>query len=262
MGGLGLVAFRALDSFNEDPTAFGDPPTVDGPAAEDPVSTDPFAGTPAAAFADGEEGITLPAAEAVGDFSQDEVAGALEQVRAAMIATRIDQQMLVDRDPGPFLQLMSEANRDFLQQDFEGASFGYFASQLADGSELAVATPRVDGQVSYEATLDSGGIRVVEVVTSFVWAYAFVVPDGDPELDGIVVVRDELVWHLPHEDDVIPEATGLWLWEGEAYAWGIDCDAFDQGFLAPQRELSVGFDGPEEGEVFDSQGSLDIPSTC
>jgi len=224
-------------------------------------SDDPFAGTPAADFAEGVDGIRLPEAAPVGDFTAEQVTDMLSQVRAALIASRLDPAMLLDRDPEPFLALMAEDNQPLLRDEFASADFRYFASQFADGAELAVPIPRVEGEITFEATRDEGGFRVIEVVTSFVWAYAFVVPEDDPELDGIVVVRDELVWQLAHEEDVADSSLGLWLWDGEAYAWGIDCNAFEQGLLSPQTEREPG--GSEDpGEIFDPAGSLDVPSTC
>jgi len=50
------------------------------------------------------------------------------------------------------------------------------------------------------------------------------------------VVRDELVWQVAHEDDVAESSLGLWLWDGEAYAWGIDCAALADGLLSPQTQ--------------------------
>lgn len=261
LGGLGFFGLRAL---NDDPG--GDPTTSppDPVATGDPGGGDPWAGTPAEGFADGEAAIVLPQAEAVGDFSADQVAGALDQVQQALVATRIDATMLVDRNPRPFIEMMAEDNRDFLREDFDSGNFGYFASQIADGAELAVETPRAEGTIEYDATTDEQGIRVIEVQTKFVWAYAFVPPGNDPELDGIVVVKDELTWQVPHPEDVIETSNGLWLWQGEAYAWGIDCPPFEQSLLAPQTELRFDFGagGPEEGEVFDPNSSLDFEDTC
>jgi hypothetical protein len=223
----------------------------------------PFAGSPAADFAEGANGIRLPAVEPVGDFSAEQVAETLAAVKEALIATRLDPTMLVDHDPEPFLALMSPDNQPILREDFDTASFRYFASQFAEGAQLAVPTPRVDGAIAYEATLDEGGFRVIEVVTSFVWVYAFVVPEDQPELDGLVVVRDELVWQVAHEDDVADSSLGLWLWDGTASAWGIDCAAFEAGLLSPQTEPGPAVGGPDDpDQIFNPTGSPDLATTC
>jgi hypothetical protein len=264
LGGVALAATRLLGDEDE-PT---DPPaTVAGPggepSAEPPANSDPFADTPAASFASGEEGIELPEATAVGEFSADQVDDMLGQVRDALVATRLDDTMLVEHDPESFISAMAQDNQDSLRQAFSDGEFGYFASQFADGAELAVPEPRVQGTITFEATQDEGGFNVIEVVTKFVWAYAFVVPNDNPELDGVVVVRDELVWQVADPSEVDESSQGLWLWDGQGYASGIDCEQFDQSLLAPQAELSVGSgEGPSEGEVFDPEGSLDLPDTC
>jgi hypothetical protein len=258
--GVGFVAFRALDTPTDPVANPSGPPESTEPNGPDPG--DPFANSPAADFAVGEAGIILPEAEAVGDFSRSEVADTLEMVREALIQLRIDPQMLHEHDPEPFLDLLSPDNADFLEEQFEKNEFGYFATQLADDAQLLEPEPRVQGEITFEATTDDQGIRVIEVVTSFVWAYAFVPPADLPGIDGIVVVRDELVWQLPHEDDVTESSRGLWLWDGESYAWGIDCDAFDQSLLAPQSQLSSGFGGPDEDDIYDPDRPLDYPDTC
>jgi hypothetical protein len=258
--GLGIVGLRELGKSEDGPT--DDPITQgDDPAGQ---SGDPYASTPAADFAEGADGIQLPEAQAVGDFTADQVADTLQRVEEALIATRLDSTMLLDHDPEPFIALMSEDNQAGLREEFGTGTFGYFASQIADGTALAVQTPRVDGEIAFEATTDESGYRVIEVVTSFVWAYAFEVPSDDPDLHGIVVVRDELVWQVAHSDDVADSSEGLWLWDGEAYAWGIECDPFDQGLLSPQTELQFDFSGDsaDEEDVFDPEGSLNLGNTC
>jgi hypothetical protein len=264
LGGLAVAATRLLDEDDPttDPPATGlaDPP---GDPTGEPPSTDPFDGTPAAEFASGGEGIELPEPAAVGEFSADQVTDALEQVRDSLIATRLDETMLFDHDADPFVSTMAEDNQSGLREAFSNGEFGYFASQIADGAELAVPEPRVQGTITFEATTDEDGFNVIEVVTKFVWAYAFVLPNDDPELDGIVVVRDELVWQVADPSEVNETSQGPWLWDGQGYASGIDCDQFEQSLLAPQTELSFGAgEGPDEGEVYDPNGSLDLPDTC
>jgi hypothetical protein len=66
-------------------------------ATADPAG--PFARTPAARWAEGEAGITLPPGAAVTDFAAEEVAAHLATVKAALVAGRLDHKMLVDHDP-------------------------------------------------------------------------------------------------------------------------------------------------------------------
>ncbi|QSB13479.1 hypothetical protein JQS43_18005 [Natronosporangium hydrolyticum] len=265
LGGLGLLVVAAvLDDDSETVTAQSPEPQDPTGPTEEPTDpdADPFANSPAANFAVGDAGIELPAPRSVGDFSEEAVEQTLDLVQEALIAARIDPRMVEQRDPGGLIQLMSEDNRDLLEDDFAGGNFGYFATQIADGAVLAEPDPRVEGEVTFDATTDDDGIRVIEVVTAFVWAYAFEIPNDDPELDGIVVIRDEVVWQVPHDDDVRDSSAGLWLWSGEAYAWGIDCDAFDQSLIGPQTEQHFGVGGPGDDEIYDPEGSLEFADTC
>lgn len=263
LGGLAVAGTRLLgedDPENPPSTELANPP---GNPTEEAPNADPFANTPAAGFAAGAEGIEMPEPTAIGEFSEEQVGDALDQVRDSLIATRIDEAMLIEHDADSFVSTMAEDNQEGLQNAFNDGQFGYFASQLADGAELAVPEPRVQGTVTFEATVDEGGFNVIEVVTQFVWAYAFVVPNDNPDLDGIVVVRDRLVWQVADPSEVSDTSQGLWLWDGEGYASGIDCEQFEQSLLAPQSELSFGSgEGPDEGEVYDPEGSLDLPDTC
>jgi hypothetical protein len=263
LGGLAVAGTRLLNDDDDpatQPTNVADP---GNPSAAPPANADPFAGSPAENFSSGADGIELPEPSTVGEFSEDQVADMLDQVRESLIATRLDEQMLFEHDPEPFISTMAEDNQVGLQNAFRDGQFGYFASQIADGAELAVPEPRVQGEISFEATTDQDGFNVIEVVTEFVWVYAFVIPNPSPDLDGLVIVRDRLVWQVADPNEVNETSQGLWLWDGEGYASGIDCDQFEQSLLAPQTELSVGTgEAPDEGEIYDPNGSLDLPDTC
>jgi hypothetical protein len=245
LGGIAVVALRVVDR------------TTD-PAGSD----DPFAGTPATSFAEGAAGIELPEADAIGDFTAGEVADTLASVQQALVATRLDPAMLVDRDPEPFIALMSQDNRPQLREAFDSDDFLYFASQFADGAELAVPSPRVDGEITYEATEDEAGIRVIEVVTRFLWAYAFAVPDDATDRSGVVVVRDELVWQVAHRDDVADSSLGLWLWDGSVRAWGLDCTAYDESLLRPQTGSGPSGQLDDPSEIFDPSSLVEVPPPC
>ncbi|HEY8474515.1 MAG TPA: hypothetical protein VIL37_18015, partial [Natronosporangium sp.] len=88
-----LVGTRWFGLWGSEP----EPEAQPSPSASAPPS--PFAGTPAEEFAEGAEGIELPPAEPVGDYTADQVQKALEQVREALIAARLDESMLVEHDP-------------------------------------------------------------------------------------------------------------------------------------------------------------------
>ncbi|MBQ1073748.1 hypothetical protein KBX06_11345 [Micromonospora sp. C31] len=223
---------------------------------------DIFAGTPAAAFAEGAAGITLPPARRTGVFSAAEVTAALADVRAAMLLARLDRKFMAGDELDRFVGMFAPDTRSEMRADFRDGSFASYATRLAPGARLTDDQPRVKGRVTYRATRDSEGIRVLEVTTNFVWAYAFRTRDLTPGA-GVVVVHDTVRWHVPHPDDVEQGSVGLWLLEADSYASNMDCVSFDKGLLglgAPDLGLPVETEDPDA--MFDPDRSLDVEDTC
>ncbi|MEV6170267.1 hypothetical protein AB0L99_18800 [Streptomyces sp. NPDC051954] len=63
-------------------------------APDTPTLADPFAGSPAKQYADGAAGILAPRATAVGKFSKDQVAQALQQTRELLVDANLDPATL------------------------------------------------------------------------------------------------------------------------------------------------------------------------
>jgi hypothetical protein len=242
-------------------------PTASHPSGISATSTataaagGPFAGTPAADYPEGAAGITLPKATASGVFTAKQVADALNSVKKALIAGRLDSRMLVDRNPDAFLKLLAPDAKASLRKDFASDDFSVYATQFAPGAQPAKETPRVKGRVTYRVTR-SDGIPALEVTTNFVWVYPFQVPGADPG-DNLVVVHDELVWHVLQPSKVQKSSRGLWLNSGESYASNIDCDQFNKGLIAPgKQEIGIGGDTEDPDSMFDPDRALDITSNC
>jgi hypothetical protein len=254
-----LLGTRILGVWGPDSEPSAEPTPTPSPTA--PAAPSPFDGTPAENFAEGADGIVLPEAEAVGDFTADQVAEALEQVRDALIAARLDRSMLVDHDLETFISLLIADQQPGLRDAVDSTEFGAFPTQIDVDASPAAALPRVQGSLSYEAT-DAGPDRpLLEVVSSFVWVYAFEPADsGAGSGHRLVVVRDELVWQV-RDEPWIESSQGLSLYTVTVQAWGVDCDAYDDGLLSPAAgpvtELGEGSD-----VIFGSKGPLDPADTC
>lgn len=245
LGLVSLVGLRVLGVWT---------PRSPGPAAEAtagpgmPAPPSPFAGTPAAGFAEGAAGIVLPPVEPVGDFTADYVAEALTQVRQALVAARLAPGMLVDHDPGPLVGLVADAQQPAMREAFDSATFATFATQVADGAVLMPAPPRVAGEISYRATTAERDLPVLEVVSNFVWVYAFQPPDAARAGATIVVVRDALRWEGRYDRAWLESSRGMWLADAASYGWGVDCDAYQKGLIRPGRfadpaqHVAVAFD--------------------
>jgi hypothetical protein len=249
----GVVGTRILG-------VWGDEPEPQATASPSPEVPSPFAGTPAEDFPEGADGVVLPPAEPVGDFTAEQVADALEQVRAALIAARLDSSMLVEHDPDGFLAVLARDLRPVLDQAFQSEESGAFATQVAEDAPLVPAPPRVMGTMSFEATTAERDLPVIKVTTRFAWVYAF--GPTDSQVDGdLAVIRDELVWQLALGDPWTETSQGLWLVEQASRAWGADCDAYEDGVLHPDDEpIASLVEGADV--IFDAQQPLDVAAGC
>lgn len=256
LAAAGLLGTRLFGVWGPDPeeaTAPTTSPTPTGPPS-------PFAGTPAEDFAEGAAGIVLPDVEPVGDFTADQVAEALEQVREALIAARLDHSMLIDHDPDNFLATLAPDLRPALKEVFDSADFAAFATQLMDDAELAPVTPRVRGSLSYGARTAERDAEVIEVTTRFVWVYAFESHDGQVGTD-LVVVQDELAWWIQLGEPWLESSRGLWLTRETSAAWGADCDVAADGELFPDDDPVTSLIEQAES-IFDSEQPLDGAGGC
>lgn len=214
----------------------------------------PFAGTPAEHFAEGEAGIVLPAAEAVGDFTAEEVAEALEQVRQALIAARLDETMLVDHNPEKFLSLLAPDHQVGRRLEFDTGEFASYATQIAPGVELAPVSPRVYGTVAYEATTVEGGLPALAVATVSTWAYAFAQREATDA--NLMVIHDQARWELRLDSRWLESSQGLWLADARAVVRGGGCDS--QG----QLELGGEPGQPDMSWLFEVERPLEPGLRC
>jgi hypothetical protein len=102
--------------------------TSPGAAPPNATKDNPFVGTAAETFPAGEAGITMPAATPVDGFGAEQVDAALKQVRAALVAGRLDRRSLVDHDSNQILAQLTADQRDDM------------ASWFRDGKQLSITT--------------------------------------------------------------------------------------------------------------------------
>ncbi|NBE81973.1 hypothetical protein [Micromonospora rubida] len=267
LGATVTVVRTVVDGVRTATPSTPSPSPSPGPVSSAGAHRDYFAGTPAAGFAVGEQGIQLPTARPTGPFSAAQVRTALDTTRRALIESRLSTVMLYGNYT-PFLTVLAEDAREDLSPAFADARFQHFATRL-DRSFRWKKEIRVAGKVDYEATENADGIRVLAVTTRFSWVYAFerLAGEAPPEAD-LVVVRDTVVWYLPHPDDVSPSARGLWLGSAEAVTWNAECGLLrEEGFLDVAPWVSDGNQvGPSRGvpltEVFDPEQAAHVPGSC
>jgi hypothetical protein len=243
-GGYGVVAWRANSAADRPgATATSGPPV------------DPYSGTPAEHYPHGIAGIALPEARALGTFTAVDVGDALILVRAALVAGRIDERMVVQRDPTDFVALLAETERARVRQQFASGAFASYATQVAPGHPLAGTEPRVKGRIEFRLATGTV-VPAIEVMTNFVWVYAFA-------NQVVVVVHDEVTWRVYDYDSVFADQRGLWLVDSDVYLSNMDCALIARALLAPAPAPTRHGDNPQDpAALYDPDRSLDVASTC
>lgn len=224
--------------------------------------TDPFEGTAAATYPKGEAGITMPAATAVTGFTAAQVDAALQQVRKALVAGRLDQRMLVGHDPSAFLALLAPNSAKGIKPWFDGTGFSTLATWIDPAAHLDPDEEvRVSGRVTF-ASANVDGLRTLQITTNFVWVYAFTGNGEHP----LAAEHDEIRWDFPATDRLRAADKGMWIGDSSGYMAWIDCAAARKGLLAPYRPTSAPGAGPDPTEDPDAylkaDHSLDIVDAC
>lgn len=198
-----------------------------GPAQALPVA-DPFAGTPATGYADGEQGLVMPVARALGGLTAEEVGRALRRVRLLLSAAHLDPVAIGGGEPEEFARLLTARQRErFLDHLDEGGASGTrsWLFSLAPGTAVPVGdVVKVSGQTSLSKR--AGGGVAIEA------DYLFVHPvsrSGDP-LSVVRVVEHHRTAFSAYERD---GELVVWLDDDASAVFGADCDA-DDGFVHPR----------------------------
>ncbi|WP_432988415.1 hypothetical protein [Dactylosporangium sp. CA-233914] len=214
----------------------------------------PFDGTPAEDYARGVAGIGLPAAAAVEGFTAGQVDDALRQVRAALVAARLDPRMLTGHDPAALVALLAPQQRESVSGWFGDPRQHGFATFVDPAARLdADEEPRVRGTVTYNADT-ADGRPTLHVLTNFVWVYAFA---GDGLAAPYAAVHDQLRWDFP-------AGQGMWLGTGRWYVTHMDCDALRHGLLSPMRQAKIkaGIQFKDPRDYLDAGHTMDVTNTC
>jgi len=174
----------------------------------------PYAATPAA---DWPTEVPVPAAAATGPFTAAQVTAAYQAVRHTITEARLDPQVTVHHESGPYLA--SLASGVVLHDP------GAWVTKIADGYQLLPAAPRVSGEMTSSA--DDQGRLVVHA--NYVYAYAFQPPSH---------VAPATPWDIV---SVIHENTDYLIVDGKpwphtekSYYFSMNCELMDKGLLGPQ----------------------------
>ncbi|UQS23391.1 hypothetical protein L1857_11445 [Amycolatopsis thermalba] len=194
----------------------------------------PFAATPAAAWPDGIDGLRLPAATPVGDFSAAEVAAAAEQVRQLTAALNVDREVIEQRRFDRFLGLLSPSAREIAEPSVlaRTENFPPYLAVVADGYRLLPAGPKTDGTMS----VGPGTSRAeLSVRVDLRVAYAFD-PAGAKVFDPaeLVVLRTfQLDFVVRRSPPFKATTAGIHVVGGQAFLEGAACRYARVNLIAP-----------------------------
>lgn len=152
-------------------------------ALEVPDPSEPFAGTPAAHWAAGAEGLVADAAKPTGSFSAAQVATALRTSRALLAAGNLDPAVLGGAYPTRYQSLLSQLDREQLQQALRHPAgsddpTGYVTRFDPRVTRLHGNEVRTRGRLMYQA-LSANHLRV-RADALFVYPVRVLPGDGNP----------------------------------------------------------------------------------
>ena len=205
-----------------------------------PTPAHPFAGKPAGSWADGAEGIVMPAAHPVGSYSAAQVAAAYQTTKKMLIAANLDSMTLRGGSPNAFAgMLIPQQRTEFIQDDldkigltsngFQKSSRTWVASFAPGTMQLVGKVIKVHGAMHAATGMNGTWHNVLQIHADYQFAYAVEQP-GQPSMLMRIVVHDIV-------DIGFAAYTGgplepWWIQEGGGVA-GARCDVND-GFIHPQ----------------------------
>jgi hypothetical protein len=187
------------------------------------------------------------------------VSAALGKVRRALIASRLDDEMLTGHNPAGLLDLLAPNARARIVKSFEARTAGAFATWIDPAVRLDPGEqPRVSGRITYASTVVDG-MRTLRVTTNFVFVYAFTGAEHP-----LAAAHDELQWEFSSAKNLRAGDRGMWMGDATSYTALVDCDAASRGLLAPTVHPAE----PEPDETEDpkellsADHDLDIQDDC
>ncbi|RST19050.1 hypothetical protein E2C00_32700 [Streptomyces sp. WAC05374] len=179
-------------------------------AAQRPTMEEPFRGSPAAGWASGAAGITVPEARAAGWMSAAEVERALARSRDFLAASGLDRAVLRGERPEKALALVNPHQKDvqdMLKTAFRSPSekndpLLLFSRFRPSHARLVGDVVKTRGRLTYREG-ERGAVEVTADVT-FVYPVTRADAGGDDEIVR-TIVRRELVLNWDDPDKVITE---------------------------------------------------------
>lgn len=175
---------------------------------------------------------------------------AYEQVRQALVASRMDPAVLTDHKPDSFLAMLAPGVREHVSKELPG-----WTTWLKQGTKLLPNGIRVSGKMTLGEKEGYPAVR-----TDYVFAYAFEPPDPEKltsQMEMVAAIREKVTYMITPEE--------LWPADADGFQYSIACQAAKDGFLAPQftepSRRGEGLRG-DERRYFSTDGQMPTANTC
>ncbi|MGP3687916.1 hypothetical protein ACTVZO_25050 [Streptomyces sp. IBSNAI002] len=210
------------------------PPSVD---PDRPTLQEPFRGSPALPWADGAAGIELPAAEAVGGMTGEQVAEALEKAKQFLIAANLDPATLRGERPKAALGLLDPKDGETAELlDRSLAKPGRDQDPLNlftryDPAELALVggVVKVRGRMWVEPGEQPGQARVL---ADYTFVYPLVKAAAGSDQVERTIVRREITFSIADRRKWESTPGRLWLERYRVDLANSACEVYD-GYVHP-----------------------------
>lgn len=233
------------------------------PALQLPTVAQPFRGSPAAQWADGKAGISMPAAQATGWMTKAQVAHALDQSLDFLASASLDPDVLRGERPKAAIALINPHQRDV--QDYLSAALREPSKDndpLLLFSRFAPTKVRLVGDVvktQGRITFREGKRGALEVTSDVTYVYPVVrAAEGSDEVARTIVRRETVMsWDDPAK--VITKRGTFSLLSYKVDASNGGCGNVT-GYYLPQFAADRAADGSGKGpevDPYDRSKSMD-----
>ncbi|WP_329335667.1 hypothetical protein OG866_17160 [Streptomyces sp. NBC_00663] len=227
------TADEATETLPAETAAPTGPPDAAAPGT--PTLDDPFAGSPAKRWADGEAGIVVPKAKAVGAQSAAKVEQTLELTRKLLVESNLDKATLRGETPTAALNLLdpeqdvrSELKEALSRPSKDNDPLTMFSRFDPDEVRLVGDVVKVRGRMTFK----EGKHASVAVHADYTFVYPVVRTDGTTEVTR-TIVRRVLDVEIPDPAKYRATAGKLTVLRRDESAGNSSCDV-DDGYLHPE----------------------------
>ncbi|MFD7291865.1 hypothetical protein ACFV9W_01130 [Streptomyces sp. NPDC059897] len=212
-------------------------PPAGGSAAR-PTLDEPFRGSPAARWASGTAGISVPVARATGWMSTSQVARALDRSRDFLTASSLDPGVLRGERPTEAIALINPhqpKEATFLDRSLTAPSEKYnplvlFSRFDTSKVKLVGDVVKTRGRITYDEG-DKGALKVTTDVT-YVYPVTSAEASGDDGRVTRVIVRREVVMNWPDPSKIVTEPGTFSVVSNRVDTTNAGCETYN-GYLTP-----------------------------